>query len=281
MNLEITELTNEALVISPIHSGLIDRVEEELTSLPYTVLSFKLNLNGFSNLQPVEENFDEFPVSDVMQYLIHNGTTPKYATMGLHLEGKCRHPHIHFTVIAMITEKFRKALTDNASQNRRRWYDKMKKDGYEVSSTFLNVSLKKTDELDRTKASYECLAYPLKEGLHAYNEIALRKQRYFGVSPEFFQILLNLGTTIYEQQRALHIRQEKCEERKQNALEEIRVVAEEGRGIFSTLRELALYLDTAYIAKLEINKYPDPHNYKVNCQKVAVHMGIAKYSDWV
>lgn len=281
MNMEITELTNEALVLSPAHSGLIDRVQEELTSLPYTVLSFKLNLNGYSNLQPVEDNFEEFPVSDVMQYLTHHGTTPKYATMGLHLDGNMKHPHIHFTVIAMITEKFRKQLDTNASGHRRRYYDKMKKDGYEVSTTFLNVSLKKTDQIDETKPAYECLAYPLKEGLHAYTEPALRKQRYFGVSPEFFQILLNLGTTIYEQRRALHLRQEKCEERKQNALEEIRVVAEEGRGRFSNLRELALYLDTAYIAKLEINKYPDPHNYKVNCQKVAVHMGIAKYSDWV
>ena len=38
------------------------------------------------------------------------------------------------------------------------------------------------------------------------------------------------------------------------------------------------WLDDNYISTLTLEEYPDPRNYKINCQKIAVSLGKLKYS---
>jgi len=273
MELIITENENNKF-------SLIEEFEDELRCFPYSAIACKLNLLNYSALQPLEDNFDEFPISEVLQYFRDSGIELKYSVMGLHLQGEKKIPHIHFNCIVLMSPKVFQSITSNASQHRKRWSTKLIKAGEDFDTRFNNLTFQFTQELDTGKARYSTLAYPLKEGLHAYSG-PLKKLRYTQIQKPLFDVLLELGTTIYNKEIGLHIRQEKCEERKKNALLELQSICELGKSNFTTLREMVLWLDMAYIATLAIQDYPDPKNYKTNCQKIGVHLKIAKYSDFM
>lgn len=41
---------------------------------------------------------------------------------------------------------------------------------------------------------------------------------------------------------------------------------------------MMMWLDEEYISKLDLEDMPDPKNYKTNSQKVAVKLGLLRYS---
>jgi len=260
--------------------SLIEEFENELTCFPYSAIACKLNLQNYSALASNEVNCEEFPMDEVKQYFRDSGIELKYSVMGLHLQGEKKKPHIHLNCIVLMSQKVFQSITANASQHRKRWSNKLIKNGDDFDPTFNNVTFQFTQELDSGKAKYSTLAYPLKEGLHVYGS-EYTKLYYTNIKKPIFDILLELGTTIYNKEVGLHIRQEKCEERKKNALIELQAICESGKQNFTTLREMVLWLDHSYIATLAISDYPDPKNYKTNCQKIAVHLKIAKYSDFI
>lgn len=276
-------MNNIEMIISEIVSeetqnlSIIEKFEKELSAFPYAAIAVKLNLNTYSALQTDEENIGEFPIADVKEYFRDSGIELKYSTIGLHLEGEKKRPHVHFNCIVLISPKIYQSITSNASQHRKRWLNKKIKNDEPIESSFSNLTFQFNQELDSGKAKYSTLAYPLKEGHHAFD----RKMFYTGITKPIFDILLELGTTIYNKELGLHIRQEKCEERKKNALLELQQICEAGKEHFHSLREMVIWLDHNYIDTLDVSAYPDPKNYKTNCQKIAVHLKIAKYSDFI
>lgn len=260
--------------------SLIEEFENELTCFPYSVIACKLNLLNYSALQSDEDNFAEFPISELLQYFRDSGIELKYSVAGLHLQGEKKKPHIHLNCIVLMSPKKFQSIKSNASQHRKRFVDKLIKSGDDFDSTFNNITFQFTQNFDEGKAKYSTLAYPLKEGLHCYGG-PMTKLLYANIKKPIFDVLHELGTTIYNKEVGLHIRQEKCEERKKNALLELQAICEAGKNNFSTLREMVVWLDHNYIENLAISDYPDPKNYKTNCQKIAVHLRIAKYSDFI
>lgn len=268
----------ELIISEKNNFSLIEEFENELTCFPYSAIACKLNLQNYSALLPQEDNFDEFPISEVLQYFRDSGIELKYSVMGLHLQGEKKRPHIHFNCIVLMSPKVFQSITANASQHRKRWSNKLVKNGDEFDTSFNNLTFQFTQELDSGKAKYSTLAYPLKEGLHAYGS-QYSKLCYSNIKKPIFDILLELGTTIYNKELGLHIRQEKCEERKKDALIKLHAICEAGKSNFTTLREMARWLDHNYIAKLPLAEKPDANNYRSNCQKIANELGIWEYSE--
>jgi len=277
IELIISEINNE----NNKHLSLIEQFELQLSSLPYSVIACKFNCNNYSNLVSDEENIAEFPVADVNQYFRDSGIDLKYSSIGLHLEGERKRPHIHYNCIVLMSPKSYQSITNNASQHRKRWYDKKIKLEEDVDLNFKNLTFQFTKELDSGKAKYSTLAYPLKEGHHSYDDTSCRKIMYSGITPPLFEILLELGTTIYNKEVGLHLRQEKCEERKQIALTELFNICEANKSHFNDLRSMARWLDINYIDKLELGQLPDPKNYKTNLQKIACKLKFLNYSDLI
>jgi len=256
MELTITELIS-----------LPELLEEELSVGIYMVICVKLN----------SSDPDEFPFFDLKRYLDDNEIVVKYSSFGQHLQGQNKQSHFHLN---MICEAFNyKKITQNASQHRKRWYDKNA--DTEVAREFLNLSFKFHDHLEKNKPKYSTLSYPLKEGLGIYGTHSFSKYAYKNVSKEMYNFLLSVGTEIYNKEVGLHQRQEKCEERKQCALQDLFKLCNENKLSFGSYKEMSMWLDINYIDKLDINEYPDPKNYKTNLQKIAVKLKLMKYSDMV
>lgn len=115
------------------------------------------------------------------------------------------------------------------------------------------------------------MAYPFKEGI----ELSCCN---FGLNQKEIKFLKDVGQEIYEKACGLRLRQDKCEERKKNALLELYSLCETNKNSFGSFKQMLLWLDKNYIATLSIEDYPDPKNYKTNCQKVAVQLGLITYS---
>lgn len=258
--------------------SIIEELENELKSFPYSVIKCKLNLENYSSLQPMEESFEEFPISDVMQFWRDQGCEIKYSVMALHLNGENKKPHIHFNCIVLGSHTKLYSVTSNLSEYKKRWIKKQQKLDNELDPAFNRVTYNVTVEMDTGKPRYSTLSYPLKEGLHVYGS-QYSKLYYSNIKKPLFDILLELGTTIYNKEIGLHIRQEKCEERKKVALIELHAICEAGKSNFTTLREMAKWLDHSYIATLPLADKPDPNHYKTHCQKIANTLGIWSYSD--
>ena len=255
MELTITEL-----------KSMPEMLEEELSEMPYMVICVKLNTS----------DMELFPFFDLNKYLTDNEIVIKYSSYGQHLQGENKRPHVHLN---MIVEPFNfKKITQNASQHRKRWYDKNVES--EIDAQFLNLTFKFHDHLEKNKPKYSTLSYPLKEGLGIFGK-HFTKYAYKNVNKEMYNFLLSVGTDIYNKEVGLHLRQEKCEERKQCALQDLFKMCTDNKSNFRSYKEMALWLDTNYIDKLDINEYPDPKNYKTNLQKIAVKLKLMKYSDMV
>jgi len=193
-----------------------------------------------------------------------------FSSAGVHLNGESKRPHIHYN---FITTPFHPP--SNLSQHRSRWLKKQGDPDLYPVDAFSNVSFK-FQSLQKNKPKYSVLSYPLKEkhfvnvkGLYIYNDKPMTKEQK--------TFLVDTGSAIYEKEVGLKLRQDKCEERKKLALSSLYELV--SKQSFSTFKEMMLWLDDNYISTLELEDYPDPKNYKVNCQKIAVKLKILKYSD--
>lgn len=211
---------------------------------------------------------------DIRNYITDLGVEILFSTAGIHLNGENKVPHIHWNFITTSIPK----IPSNLSQHRIRWSNK--KD--EVD--FTNVSFQIKKKIDLGKPKYQVLTYPLKEGrplpsqfnnhkINVYDKNKMTKQQ--------FNYLLEVGQSIYQQELATNLRRDKCEERKKQSLNDLYTICNENRAYFSTLKEMARFLDEKYISTLDIQDYPDPKNYKTNLQKIAVKLDILKYSDLI
>ena len=255
MELTVTEL-----------KSMPEMLEEELSELPYMVICVKLNIS----------DMELFPFVDLKQYLDDNEIVVKYSSYGLHLKGENKRPHVHMNMIVFPFNI--KKIMQNASQHRKRWYDKNIEN--QIDEQFMNLTFKFYQFLDPLKPKYSTLSYPLKEGLHIYGK-HFSNYAYQNVNKEMFDFLLSVGTSIYNKEVGLHQRQDKCEERKQCALQDLFRLCNDNKSNFGSYREMSIWLDINYIDKLDINEYPDPRNYKTNLQKIAVKLKLMKYSEMV
>lgn len=256
------ELTLEELPTT----SLAEQFEQDIPE-DSMVINFKYNLDPSANDKDIHA-----PLLEMRQY-VKSLTTILFSSAGIHYNGDLKRPHIHYN---FITKPFKEP--SNRSQHRNRWFDKQDSPNRE----FKKVTAVFHDVMDKHSCKYAVLSYPLKEGfftkdeykqIYIYNGVSMTKEQKL--------FLKEVGTAIYEKEVGLKQRQEKCEERKKHALTSLRDLCREHKNEFSTYREMLLWLDINYIAKLEIEDYPDPKNYKTNCQKICVSLGKLKYSDIV
>lgn len=257
------ELTLEE--IDPVDS--IAQQFEEAIPDDSMVINVKLNFE-ITDDDSLDTIHTEMPLYDIKQYIQDLGCKILFSSAGYHLNGERKQPHLHYN---FITTQFK--VPSNPSQHRQRWFNKT-----EALPDFLKCSFKFHMSIDKKNPKYSVLSYPLKEGLIVKDN----RNFIFDTKPMTKtqkEFLILVGKAIYEKELGLKLRQDKCEERKKVTLNDLYKLCFDNKNEFVDFRQMVIWLDTNYISKLTIEEYPDPKNYKVNCQKIAVHLGKLKYSD--
>lgn len=189
-------------------------------------------------------------------------------TTGLHTKGESGIPHHHYHF--MMTAD--KGIMTNPAQTLQRWINKNKRP--------INNCTMKWSQLDISKPRYQFLSYPLKEGC-LLRKFSKYTPAYFldgqPMSMGMVRYLRDVGKAIYDKAVALKLRQDKMVERRQLALRDLFLIVKEQS--FGSYRAMLEWLDDNYIATLELEQLPDPNQYKINCKKIAVKLGLLKYSD--
>lgn len=239
-----------------IPTELSDNIKEE-----YRCISVKINYREGEYDAENKDEPDEFHV--VQSYFIDCKLEIIYSTMGLHLNGENKKPHIHYHLI--VKELPTGTFQSNSSQHRKRW---LAKEGNENCS-FENTSIRFPK---KENPVWQHLAYPLKEG-------NILKKGLKNLSKKQLEFLSEYGKNLYQVSLGNRARQDACEERKKVALNTLAKLLEEHKSEFTDYRTMVLWLDINYIDTLPLEEKPDPRNYKTNCQKIAIHLGILKYSD--
>jgi len=189
-----------------------------------------------------------------------------YSTAGIHLNGENKVPHMHYSIVARNVPQ-KTFLTENA-RHRNNW---LAKDNNHENYNFTNLTVKLTTK--RKDPVWQCLCYPWKENLPV-------KHGAVHLIPHIYEeFLLKYAVDLYQVSLGNHARKDACDARKKVALESLGELCVKNREYFSTYRDMLLWLDTNYIDTLTIDEYPDPRNYKTNCQKIAVSLKILKYSE--
>lgn len=225
-----------------------------------TVVTVKWNCDADYD---VSLNRGHYSYFTAVNYLKDCGVTILASSSGMHLQGENGVPHLHYHFIC---ERFNAPC--NPSQHRQRWCNKNDMDFSDC--TF------KYQKLKPNTPKYAILSYPYKEGhvcarheMHTYNNMQM--------TLPMREFLRQVGESIYQSALALKLRQNLLSARRQLALSELyELVKSES---FSSFREMQIWLDSNYIASLQLQDYPDPKHYKTNTQKVAVKLGLLKYSD--
>lgn len=233
------------------------------------VIKFKLN-NVDQNDQENFINAKRFVQEELKATIL-------YSSIGLHINGKNKIPHLHYH---FITAPFKEP--SNVSQKKNRWIQKDRD-----SNLLPDVSIQISD-IDHQSPKYHTLAYPLKEGLYPDVEPGLLQKGFYDYTKknnkmdrQLIEFLRGVGNEIYNKQLASNDRRDKCEERKQNKLLDLFKLVEDNKHEFHTFRQMLQWLDVNYIDKLEIHELPDSRNYKINCEKIAVKLQYVKYSELI
>lgn len=236
--------------------------------------SMVINVKYNFNIEEGDELIDSLrliPFHDIETYVKDLEVTILFSSVGYHLLGERKQPHIHYH---FITTPFHPP--SNPSQHRKRWAKKV-----DASMDFLNASFK-FQSLDGTRPKYQVLSYPLKEG-HIINRLRKGDNYYvFNKAPmtkEQIFFLRDVGKSIYDKEQGLKLRQDKCEERKKVALHSLYELCEANKNHFNTYREMVVWLEDNYIQKLSLDEKPDINHYRTNCQKIANTLGKLKYCD--
>lgn len=259
MELTLEEIEPEISISQQFEEAIPDDV---------MVINVKLNFD-ITDEEPLEERHRILPTYEIRKYIENLGCKILFSSAGYHLNGERKQPHLHYN---FITTSFK--VPSNPSQHRNRWFNKED----DANSDFLKCTFKFHQAIDTKTPKYSVLSYPLKEGLqvkenrlYTFNATPMTKaQKTF---------LMETGKAIYEKEQGLKLRQDKCEERKKIALNDLFKLCSDNKTEFSNFKQMIVWLDCNYIDKLNIEEYPDPKNYKTNCQKIAVALGKLKYSD--
>lgn len=221
----------------------------------FSCISAKLNL--IAGQEEPEQ------LSYIIEYISEYHKVHSY-TAGRHDGGREGKPHIHVHFIVD-----RCTAPTNPSLHRTRWCKK------DLERTLEGVSFK-YQYLNGESPRHEFLCYPLKEGkeLQYYYYILQGQQ----MSQFMISWLRNVGNSIYQKQVALRERQDSCAERKKNSLLNLYDLVKDVE--IKSYKEMVFWLDQNYIAKIDLEEYPDPKNYISNVQKIAVKKGLKKYSDF-
>lgn len=230
------------------------------------------------NLPEEEGEWDEY-ISirwvTIIGYLSHYGYRIYASSGGIHVKGKAETPHFHLHFVLSKTG-VKTPHPSNPSKHRGDWLKRELKDS-SVDYTFDECKFEYSDSLDKKKADYNILSYPLKE------ERLLDRSyyRYNGdpMPQEMLDALLQYSVAVYAGEEAKEARRLKSQENSLCRKNDILKCAKEHRDLFSTYREMLMLLDVKYINKLPFNEKPRPQEYKVNCQIVAVELGILAYSE--
>lgn len=227
-----------------------------------TCISVKINIPDYD---ASDNNFVPPAFGTVKQYLEDSGVEILACSSGIHFQGRKEIPHIHYH---FITTHYNGV--SNPSQHRKRWLAKADNHNHDFQDAQF-----KYQALEANKPKYQFLAYPLKEG----NKLSSKYYLYDGskMTSEMVSFLLSVGNTIYQTQCALRLRQEKCQERKQLAYNEL--VELVGDKSFSSFRELCDWFDDNYLYKLDYDDIPDPKNYKTNIRKIGIKKRLIKTFD--
>lgn len=231
------------------------------------------------NLPEDEEEWDEY-ISirwlTILEYLAHYAYTIYASSGGIHMKGKAETPHFHLHFVLSKTG-VKTPRPSNPSKHRGDWLKRVLKPGNIIDYTFEDCKFEYSDSLDKKKAEYNVLSYPLKEG----RLLDRSYYRYNGepMQQEMLDALLQYSKAVYEGEEAVQARRLKSQENSMCRKNDILKCAKEHRDLFSTYREMLLVLDARYINKLPFNDKPRPQEYKINCQIVAVELGLLSYSE--
>jgi len=230
-----------------------------------SVINIKWNVLTSDEDEVLGKIIVNFPASDIFRYLEFCNVKIKYSSAGFHLLGDSKIPHVHLN---LIVDSY--TPDKNPSQHRTRWFQKSG-----TSEHFKSLTFKYNKKIEMDSPKYSTLAYPLKEGHSLFECLPFL---YKNISVQQHKFLLDVGTSIYNRECGLHLRQAKCEERKKNALLELNSLCEKHKYEFYDYETMLLWLDVNYISTLTITELPDPKHYKTNLQKIAVKLGYLTYS---
>lgn len=242
---------------------------EQLIPDDAMVINVKLNFDIPEDDVETLNCLRELPLFDIKKYVEDLDVKILFSSVGYHLLGERKQPHIHYH---FITTAFHPP--SNPSQHRKRWAKKT-----EASMEFLSSSFK-FQSIDTSQPKYQVLSYPLKEG-HAIKH-NLKTNYIFNQLPmtkEQILFLKEVGKSIYDKEQALKLRQDKCEERKKVALHSLYELCEANKNKFNTYREMVIWLEDNYISSLSLDEKPDINHYRTNTQKIANTLGKLKYCD--
>lgn len=240
----------------------LSQVLEDFIPYDATCISVKVNLPDYD---PSDSNYRVPYWIDIIKYLKDSGVEILCASSGIHVNGKKQIPHVHYHIIANHYNE-----PSNGSQHRKRWLAKQDNKNYSLGdATF------KYQSLEQNTPKYQFLSYPLKEGIRLPSKYYI----YDGdkMTKEMFNFLMSVGKAIYDKNVALHLRQEKCQERKQLAFKELYELV--GDITFSSFNELCDWFDENYLFKLEYDDIPDPKNYKTNIKKIGIKKRLIRTRD--
>lgn len=211
----------------------------------------------------------------IMEYLAHYNYKVYASSGGIHVKGKAETPHFHLHYVLSKTG-VKTPHPSNPSKHRGDWLKRMIKDQV-IDYTFEDCKFEYYDELDKKKAEYNVISYPLKEG----RLLDRTYYRYEGqpMQQEMLDALKQYAIAVYEGEEAKEARRLKSQENSLCRKNDILKCAKEHRELFSNYREMLMTLDVKYINKLPFNEKPRPQEYKVNCQIVAVELGLLAYSE--
>lgn len=245
--------------------SFVDYFEEEIKDTD-TIIEFKIN-----KINPTLEDDVHDVLDCVKNYVMFGiGAKIKFSTCGMHQHGKKLIPHFHYHFVCERCIK-----PQNPSDHRKRYTKKMRKDDewWDLG----DISMKWHDKPLKDKPKYHILAYPFKEGNYCkYKQKIHQIDRGTPMKQDKIDFLVSVGKTIYQNALASNHRNDLCEERKKNKLLELYDIVKDQK--FSNFKEMMVWLDENYILLMALEQMPDFRNYKSNCEKVGVKIGILKYS---
>lgn len=221
-----------------------------------------------------EETYEEasrsFPLYDIQSYIKTLGCQILFSSVGVHLNGRSKNPHLHYHFIVTPFH-----FPSNPPQYRQRWAKKT-----DLLLEFLDATWKFYHKIDLSTPKYSTLAYPLKEG----NEIKIHRNLVYiydqrPMNQSRITFLKSVGSAIYQRELALNLRKDKCEERQKKALLNLGQICKDNKHLYNTYKEMCVWLEDNYLATLSLEDKPDFANYNKNCQKIGNHLKLFRYCD--
>lgn len=252
---------------------VLDKIEFPSDSLIITV---KVSLHDYNS--ECYEDIVEQRYQTTIDYLAMHKYEIYASSAGLHYKGKNEkpHAHLHFVLGANAVNTPRPS---NPSKSRSDYLrHKRKQEGINPNDYSFDACEFKYLDLDNSKAHYNILSYPLKEG-HRLSRF-MYKYRGETMDDDLLDALQHYAVAVYEGELGVEERRQKSEEKSLARKNEILKCAKEHREMFDNYKEMLYVLDVKYIAKLPFSDKPRPSDYKTAVQIVAVELGLLQYSDY-